>query len=77
LAIEEMLQGRRMVGLSGVGGYVGGGGSYSGAYDEPEGVATEASPEGASFGGGDGGVAFAGEGVELGEVIGVVLLGGG
>jgi hypothetical protein len=60
-----------------VGGEVGGGGSYSGAYDEPEGVATEASPEGASLGGGDGGVAFAGEGVELGEVIRVVLLGGG
>ena len=52
--------GASMVGLSGVGGDVGGGGSYAGAYYEPEGVATEASPEGASFGGGDGGVAFAG-----------------
>lgn len=52
--------GASMVGLSGVGGDVGCGGSHAGAYCEPEGVATEASPEGASFGGGDGGVAFAG-----------------
>ena len=56
---------------------MGGGGSDSCAYYEPEGVAAEASPEGASLGGGDGGVTFAGEGVELGEVVGVVLLSGG
>jgi hypothetical protein len=56
---------------------MGGGGSYGGACCEPEGVAAEAAEEGASFDGGEGGVAFAGEGGEFGDVVGVVLLGGG
>lgn len=64
------------VGL-GFGGGVGDGGSDSGAYYEPEGVAAEAPEEGASFCGGEGGVAFAGEGGDFGGVVGVVLLGGG
>jgi hypothetical protein len=54
-----------MVGLSGVDGDAGGGGSDSGGCDELEGVATEVSAEGASLGGGDGDVAFAGLGKKV------------
>ncbi len=70
---------RERVGLVGsaAGGDVGGGCSYSCAYDEPKGIAAEASPESSSFRGGDGGFTLTGEGIELGEIIRVILLGGG
>lgn len=54
-----------------------GGCSGTRAYYKPEGVAMEALPECAAFGGGDCGVAFACEGREFCGVVGGILLGGG
>jgi hypothetical protein len=51
--------------------------SGTGAYDEPPRVAAQAPPEGATFCGSDGGVAFAGESCHFcGVVHGILFCGG-